>query len=86
MPARPAEPRIEEILLVANAPVTVSVSLVADGRILLPATALQPGQTATVPRLGPTYIKYSSGENLEIEIAGHRYAMPDSGPSRARIK
>ena len=83
---RPAEPRVEEIMLVANAPVTVSVSLVADGRILLPATALQPGQTATVPRLGPTYIKYSSGENLEIEIAGHRYAMPDTGPSRARIK
>ena len=86
VPTPPPETRIDEIMLVANAPVTVSVSLVADGRILLPATALQSGQTATVPRLGPTYVKYSSGENLEIEIAGHRYAMPDTGPSRARIK
>jgi hypothetical protein len=74
-----------EMVLVASAPVTVSVSLVADGRILLPATALQPGQTTIVPRLGPSYVKYSAGESLEVEINGRRYAMPDIGPNRAKI-
>jgi len=74
-----------ELVLVAHAPVTVSASLVADGRILLPPTVLQSGQTATVPRLGPTYVKYSSGESLEVEIEGHRYPMPNGGASRAKI-
>jgi hypothetical protein len=74
-----------EILLVAHAPLTVSASLVADGRILLPETSLHAGQTTTVPRLGPTYIKYSAGENLAVEVDGHRYAMPATGPSRAKI-
>ena len=74
-----------EIVLVAHAPLTVSASLVADGRILLPETLLHAGQTTTVPRLGPTYIKYSAGENLAVEVDGHRYAMPAAGPSRAKI-
>ncbi len=74
-----------EILLVPRGALTVSVSLVADGRILLPETTLHAGQITAIPRLGPTYIKYSAGENLEIEIEGHRYAMPDTGPSRAKI-
>ncbi|MEO6005670.1 MAG: hypothetical protein ABIZ04_22470 [Opitutus sp.] len=65
----------------AHAPLTVSVSLVADGRVRQPPTELSAGQTASVPRLGPTYIKYSAGENLEIEIGGRRYAMPDAGAS-----
>jgi hypothetical protein len=74
-----------EIVLLAHAPLTVSASLVADGRILLPETFLHAGQTTTVPRLGPTYIKYSAGENLAVEVDGHRYAMPVAGPSRAKI-
>jgi len=73
------------ILLVARAPLTVSVTLVADGRILLPDTILHAGQTMAIPRLGPTYIKYSAGENLEVEIDGHRFAMPTPGASRAKL-
>lgn len=83
--ARAASASTPHMLLVARAPVTVSVSLVADGRILLPATELRPGETTAVPRLGPSYVKYSAGESLEIEINGHRYPMPDVGPSRAKI-
>ena len=74
-----------DITLVAHAPLVVSVALIEDGRILLPETTLYAGQSTTVTRLGPTYVRYSSGENLEIEIDGHRYAMPTKGPSRARI-
>ena len=74
-----------EILLIARAELTVSVSLVADGRILLADTTLHAGQTASVPRLGATYIKYSAGENLEVEIDGHRFAMPTPGASRAKL-
>jgi hypothetical protein len=74
-----------EIRLMPRAALTVSVTLVADGRILLPETTLHAGQITTIPRLGPIYIKYSAGENLEIEIEGRRYPMPDAGPSRARI-
>lgn len=82
MPPPAAEPKM---VLMARGPLTVSVNLVDDGRILLPATTLQAGQTASVPRLGPTYVKYSAGENLEIQIDGRRYPMPDAGPSRAKI-
>jgi hypothetical protein len=87
-PAPAAEPTSttrSEIQLVAHAPLTVSVSLVENGRILLPETTLYAGQITSVPRLGPTYIKYSAGENLEVTIDGRRYAMPDIGPNRARI-
>jgi hypothetical protein len=82
IPPPAVEPRM---VLMARGPLTVSVNLVDDGRILLPATTLQAGQTASVPRLGPTYVKYSAGENLEIQIDGRRYPMPDAGPSRAKI-
>ena len=75
----------EQIILVARAPVTVSVSQVADGRILLAETTLQAGQTLGVGRTGPIYVKYSAGENLELEIYGRRYPVPDTGPSRAKI-
>jgi hypothetical protein len=84
-PAASAASSSPQMLLVAHAPVTVTVSLVADGRILLPPTELHPGETTSVPRLGPSYVKYSAGENLEVEINGRRYAMPDAGPSRAKI-
>jgi hypothetical protein len=82
---RPVASPKSEMLLVAHAPLTVSVSLVADGRILLPATDILAGQTITVPRLGPTYVQYSAGESLEVEIDGRRYTMPDTGASRAKI-
>jgi hypothetical protein len=74
-----------EITLRAHAPLTVSVTSVTDGRILLPETMLHAGQTTIVPRLGPAFLKYSAGENLEIEVDGHRYAMPATGASRAKI-
>jgi hypothetical protein len=82
VPSPAAKPKM---VLMARGPLTVSVNLVVDGRILLPTTTLQAGQTASVPRLGPTYVKYSAGENLEIQIDGRRYPMPDVGPSRAKI-
>jgi hypothetical protein len=84
-PGPAADRPISEIQLVAHAPLTVSVSLVSNGRILLPETMLYAGQTTTIPRLGPTYIKYSAGENLAVKIDGHLYAMPDTGPNRAKI-
>jgi hypothetical protein len=46
-----------EITLRAHAPLTVSVTSVADGRILLPETTLHAGQSTTVPRLGPAFLK-----------------------------
>lgn len=81
----PAVTPLSELTLVALEPLTVSVALVDNGRILLPETTLHAGQTITVPRRGPIYIKYSSGENLEVELDGRRYAMPTKGPSRAKI-
>lgn len=84
-PIAPSQANEPKMILMARGPLTVSVSLVADGRILLPATSLQAGQTASVPRVGPTYVKYSAGENLEIQIDGRRYPMPDAGSSRAKI-
>lgn len=84
-PSPAAAETTSEIQLVARAPLTVSVSLVANGRILLPETMLYAGQTTTIPRLGPTYIKYSAGENLAVKIDGLLYAMPDTGPNRAKI-
>ena len=84
-PIAPPQEHEPKMILMARGPLTVSVSLVADGRILLPATSLQAGQTASVPRVGPTYVKYSAGENLEIQIDGRRYPMPDAGSSRAKI-
>lgn len=78
-----AEPTIT---LVALDSVRVKVVTVTDGRVLLPDTQLARGQTQIVPKPGPIYITYSSGKDLQVEIAGKRYPMPTPGWDRAQIK
>jgi hypothetical protein len=71
--------------LVALAPVRVSAHAVADGQIVLSEIMMTAGQTITLPAHGAIYVKYSAGENLQLQINGVRYGMPTSGPDRAKI-
>jgi len=62
------------------------VTSVADARVLLPETNLETGGTIPVPRPGDVFIKYSAGENLQVEIDGERYDMPSTGADRAKLR
>lgn len=82
----PAQPVERNITLVALDTVRVSVSTVADGRVLLPETTLVRGQSQTLPRPGPIYITYSEGRNLEVEVYGRRHKMPTNGRDRIKVE
>lgn len=66
--------------------VRVGVVSAADGQVLLPDMTLNRGQSQTVSKPGPIYIRYSAGRNLEVEVNGKRYPMPTEGMDRAQIK
>lgn len=71
--------------LVALAPVRVSAHAVGDGEVLLSETEMAGGQTITLPAHRAIYVKYSLGENLQLQIDGTRYTMPTTGADRAKI-
>jgi hypothetical protein len=79
-------PAERSMVLVARGPVRVMVTSVADARVLLPETNLETGGTIPVPRPGDVFIKYSAGENLQVEIDGERYDMPSTGADRAKLR
>lgn len=85
-PNNAATPLDQTITLIASDTVRVKVVSVTDGRVLLPDTTLNAGQTQVVSKPGPIYITYSAGKNLQVEVGGKRYPMPTEGWDRAQIK
>ena len=74
---------VSQAVIVALAAVTVQVwEENADGsygKVLLPETALQKGESRAVPRTGPLYILASAGEMLRIDVAGKPFFPGDKG-------
>lgn len=83
-----ASPAANETTITLHALEVVRVGVVSadDGRVLLPDVTLNRGQSRTVSKSGPIYIRYSAGRNLEVEVNGKRYPMPTDGMDRAMIK
>lgn len=83
-----ASPVTNETTITLHALEVVRVGVVSaeDGRVILPDITLNRGQSRTVSKSGPIYIRYSAGRNLEVEVNGKRYPMPTDGMDRAMIK
>ncbi|ACB74950.1 helix-turn-helix domain-containing protein [Opitutus terrae] len=83
-----ASPVANETTITLHALEVVRVGVVSaeDGRVILPDITLNRGQSRTVSKSGPIYIRYSAGRNLEVEVNGKRYPMPTDGMDRAMIK
>lgn len=64
------------VTLIANAPVNVTVKSRADGSVLYQGTVIQ-GSSRAVPRRGALLVTAEPYQNLQFEIMGKRYPMPD---------
>lgn len=72
------------ITLIASNPVRVKVSAVPDQKVLFEGT-LTSGQRQSVQRNSAVYITATSGENLEVEVAGKRLGVGFKGYNRGKL-
>jgi transcriptional regulator with XRE-family HTH domain len=74
---------VSQAAIVALAAVTVQVWAENPdgtyGKVLLPETALQQGESRSVPRNGPLYILASAGEKLRIDVEGKPFFPGEKG-------
>ncbi len=82
MAAPLAEP---SLTLVGLDTVHVTVSLADGSRVLLPETTLERDQRMVVSRPGPVLIQADVGANVQFEVNGRRYAMPQ-GSNRVKLQ